>query len=85
MGGSHDAALFSRSLKNISDYLQLKFSNDVSKAVRAMKGLTINIPPPRPRQLIPPEFLFQSPKWISTSGNGSTQRPRTVKMSTKNT
>lgn len=49
MGSSHDAALFSHSLKNISDYLQLKFSNNVSKAVRAMKALAITIPlPPTP-------------------------------------
>jgi hypothetical protein len=33
LGGAHDPALFSQSLKNISDHIQLKLSSNVSKAV----------------------------------------------------
>lgn len=51
LGGTHDAALFARSLKNISDYIQLKYNNDVSETVRNMKALTIAIPdPPKPKK-----------------------------------
>ena len=39
LGGTHDAALFSRSLKNIADYIQLKHTSDVSEAVRNMTDL----------------------------------------------
>ena len=47
MGGSHDAALFSRTLRAIADYIQLKYSNfDASEAVRKMTPATITIPPP---------------------------------------
>ena len=44
--GPHDAALFHRSLKNIADHLQLIAGNDVSEAIRDMKLVIINIPPP---------------------------------------
>jgi hypothetical protein len=43
---THDAALFSRSLKNIAYYIQLKHTSNVSKAVRNMTSLAITIPPP---------------------------------------
>ena len=42
--GQHDAAQFNKSLKNIADYLQLNYWNDVSEAVRNMT--TVNIPIP---------------------------------------
>jgi hypothetical protein len=49
IGGTHDAALFSSSLKNISDHIQLKLLSDVSVSVRNMTLLDIDIPPtPKP-------------------------------------
>ncbi len=42
--GPHDATLFTKSLKNIVDYLKLTHANDVSEAMQNMTPIPINIP-----------------------------------------
>jgi hypothetical protein len=42
--GAHDAAMFHRSLKQIADYIQLDYGNEVSKAIRTMTPVIIDIP-----------------------------------------
>ena len=44
-GGFHDATMFSRSLKNISDHIQLKLTSDVTESIQNMKLLSITVPP----------------------------------------
>ena len=43
--GAHDAAMFHRSLKQIADYIQLNYGNEVSEAIRTMTPVIIDIPP----------------------------------------
>ncbi len=43
--GPHSAAQFNKSFKNIADHLQLVHGNDVSKAMRNMAPVKIDIPP----------------------------------------
>ncbi len=42
--GAHNAAMFHRSLKQIADYIQLNYGNEVSEAIRTMTPVIINIP-----------------------------------------
>ncbi len=42
--GAHDAAMFHRSLKQIADYIQLNYGNEVSEAFRTMTPVIIDIP-----------------------------------------
>jgi hypothetical protein len=42
--GAHDAAIIHRSLKQIADYIQLNYGNEVSEAIRTMTLVIINIP-----------------------------------------
>jgi hypothetical protein len=42
--GTHDAAMFHRSLKQIADYIQLNYGNEVSEAIRTMTPVIIDIP-----------------------------------------
>ena len=41
---AHDAAMFHRSLKQIADYIQLNYGNEVSEATRTMTPVIIDIP-----------------------------------------
>ena len=42
--GAHDAAMFHHSLKQIADYIQLNYGNEVSEAIQTMTPVIINIP-----------------------------------------
>ncbi len=42
--GAHDAAMFHRSLKQIADYIQLNYGNQVSEAIQTMTPVIIDIP-----------------------------------------
>ena len=42
--GAHDAAMFHRSLKQIADYIQLIYGNEVSEAIRTMTPVIMDIP-----------------------------------------
>ena len=49
--GTHDAAMFHRSLKQIADYIQLNYGNEVFEAIRTMTPMIIDIPKvPRDKQ-----------------------------------
>jgi hypothetical protein len=64
--GPHDAAIFNKSLKNITDYLQLNHGNNVSEAIRKMMLANIVLPeipqpskpnPNKPGELIPVSII----------------------------
>ena len=42
--GAHDVTIFHRSLKQIADYIQLYYGNEVSEAIRTMTPVIIDIP-----------------------------------------
>ena len=42
--GANDATMFHRSLKQIADYIQLNYGNEVSEAIRTMTPVIIDIP-----------------------------------------
>jgi hypothetical protein len=42
--GTHNAAMFHPSLKQIADYIQLNYGNEVSEVIRTMTPVIIDIP-----------------------------------------
>ena len=70
--GAHDAATFHRTLKQIADYIQLNYGNEVSEAIRTMTPLIIDIPPVP--QDPDPSNVIKVNEITSTSGKKNTRK-----------